>query len=74
MHQMSPIHFNPAIYPPVEPADRSAKGELSLTGDKDRRIERVLRRRRQENPDADQFTPRQETEEPEEGDTLPVDG
>jgi len=66
---MGPTQFNPTSYPPVEPADRPAKGELSLTGDKDRRIERLLRRRqRQENPDADQFTPRQEeTEETTQG-------
>lgn len=62
---MGPTHFNPTSYPPVEPTDRPAKGELSLSGDKDRRIDRLLRRRRrQENPDADQFTHgEQETEE-----------
>jgi len=66
---MAPTHFNPISYPPIPPADRPAKGELSLTGDKDRRVERLLRRRqRQENPDGDQFTPGgDETEETAEG-------
>ena len=71
---MGPTHFNQTSYPPVEPADRPAKGDLSLASDKDRLIERLQRRRRQENPDADQFTPgEQQTEEPEEGDTIPAE-
>ena len=54
---MSPIHFNPANSTAVEPTDRPAKGEFSLLhGDKDRRLDRLLRRRQRENPDADQFT------------------
>ena len=66
---MSPIHFNPANSTAVEPTDRPAKAELPLSLEKDRRSDRLLRRRRrQENPDADQFThgdhPPEETAEP----------
>jgi hypothetical protein len=64
---MGPFGLNPTIWPPVEPADRPAKGDLALSGDKDRRVERHLRRRhhRDENPDADEFTPHQEEPESE---------
>ena len=66
---MGPINLNPTIWPPVEPADRPAKGDLTLRGDRDRRMERHMRRRqRQEEqyPDADEFT-RREAEPDEEG-------
>lgn len=66
---MGPLNFDPTIWPPVEPADRPARGDLELSGEKDRRIERLARRRqRQEdrNPDADEFRHR-ESEPEEEG-------
>jgi hypothetical protein len=50
----------------VEKTDRPAKGDLALQGDKDRRIERLLRRRQrqeEQDPDADQFTHRESEEE-----------
>lgn len=58
---MGPLNFNPTIWPPVEPTDRSAKGDLALSGDKDRRIERLARRRQrqEQNPDADEFQHRE---------------
>ena len=55
---MGPITFHSDIWLPVEPADRPARGDLALTGEKGRRIDRhVQRRRRQEesDPDADEF-------------------
>ena len=69
---MGPINFNPTIWPPIEPTDRPARGDIALDGDKDRRLERHLRRRQhhqqEQDPDADEFTPRpEEPVETEEG-------
>jgi hypothetical protein len=67
---MGPLNFNPTIWPPVEKPDRAAKGDIALQGDKDRRIDRLMRRRQrqeEENPDADEFTHREPEEEEAEG-------
>ena len=62
---MGPITFTTDMWPPVDPADRPARGELALNGEKDRRANRLAhqRRRHQEetNPDADEFTHQQAT-------------
>jgi len=64
---MGPINFKPTIWPPVEPTDRAARGDIALEGDKDRRVERHLRRRQQKkNPDADEFVHQEEESEGEE--------
>ncbi len=68
---MPPIHFTPEPRLPVDPADRPSGGELGLSGERDRRIQRAFQRRRHQeesNPDADEFTP-QETEPEEEKET-----
>jgi hypothetical protein len=67
---MGPLSFNPTIWPPVEKTDRLAKGDIALQGDKDRRLERLLRRRQrqeEQNPDEDQFTHQEPEEEGAEG-------
>ena len=57
---MGRINLPADAWPPVDPADRPARGDLALSGEKDRRRNRPAhqRRRREEesNPDADEFT------------------
>jgi len=66
---MGPLTFKADISPPVNAADRGARGDIALGGDRDRRLERHLRRRHREhaNPDADQFIHAEQEPETEEG-------
>ena len=62
---MGPIGVTPGVALPVDPADRPARGELELSGERDRRAKRFLQRRRQqeEDPDADEFRHREPEED-----------
>jgi hypothetical protein len=65
---MGPIRYTSGVGLPVEPTDRAAAGDLAMQGDKDRRQRQASQRRRhhkEENPDADQFTHKEEQPEPE---------
>jgi len=55
---MDPVSFKSNPWPPVTAADRSARGDLALSGEKDRRKPKAghpRRRPRESDQDPDEF-------------------